>query len=182
VLLKERRHTDGVYAFISLLVASCRDEGSRDITQLLPAHGWEKRYRHGRRSSRDYTDIWRVIKPDATMMLRQGGLEVSLALEFERSATVPARMGQKLERYRNYYSSSDTARDFPDGRPGVLFVFDRREYASRFAVYAARDGGRKVPMLVSSLDDLRAVGIFGRSWLMPWRLESGYQPLDALTT
>ena len=180
VLLKERRHTDGVYAFISLLAASCRDNGNWDVVQLLPAHGWEKRYRYGRRRSRDYGDIWRVIKPDATMILRHGSRDVSLVLEFERSATVPARMGPKLERYRNYYSSPDTAGDFPDGRPGVLFVFDRREDASRFAVYAARDGGRKMPMLVSSLEDLRTVGIFGRSWLMPWRLESGYQPPDAL--
>ena len=181
VLLKERRHTDGVYAFTSLLTASCREAWSWEVVQLLPAHGWEKRYRYGRRGSRDYADIWRVIKPDATMMLRHGGRDMSFVLEFERSATVPARMGPKLDRYQNYYSSSDTARDFPDGRPGVLFVFDKREDASRFAVYVSRDGGRKVPMLVSSLDVLRTVGIFERSWLMPWRLESGYQPLDALT-
>ena len=182
VLLKERRHTDGVYAFTSLLTASCRDTGNWEIVQLLSAHGWEKRYRYGMRGSRDYADIWRVIKPDATMMLRHSGRDISLVLEFERSATVPARMGPKFDRYRNYYSSSDTAIDFPDGRPGVLFVFDKREDASRFAVYASRDGGGKMPMLVSSLDDLRTVGIFGRSWLMPWRLESGHQPLDALTT
>ena len=180
VLLKERRHTDGVYAFISLLAASCRDSDNWESVQLLPAHGWEKRYRYGWRSNRKYGDIWRVIKPDATMMLRHGGRDLSLALEFERSATVPARMGPKLERYRNYYSSPDTAGDFPDGRPGVLFVFDKREDASRFAVYAARDGRRKMPMLVSSLEDIRTMGIFGRSWLMPWRLESGYQPPDAL--
>ena len=181
VLLKERRHTDGVYTFVSLLAASCRDRRNWELIQLLPAHGWEKRYRYGRRRSRNYPDIWRSIKPDATMMLRHGDQDISLVLEFERSATVPARIGPKLERYRNYYSSQDTARDFPDGRPGVLFVFDKREDASRFAVYASRDGGRTMPMLVSSLEDLRAGGIFGRSWQMPWRLDLGYQPLGALT-
>lgn len=181
VLLKERRHTDGVYAFASLLAASCRDRRNWDIVQLLPAHGWERRYRYGRRRIRNYRDIWRSIRPDATMMLRHGDQAVSLVLEFERSATVPARIGPKLERYRNYYASSDTARDFPDGRPGVLFVFDKREDASRFAVYASRDGGGKMPMLVSSLEDLRARGVFGRSWQMPWRLDLGYQPLVSLT-
>ena len=180
VLLKERRHTDGVYAFVSLLAASCRGTRNWEVVQQLPAHGWEKRYRYGWRSNRKYGDIWRAIRPDATMMLRRGGRDLSLALEFERSATVPVRMEPKLERYRNYYSSPDTAGDFPDGRPGVLFVFDRREDASRFAVYAARDGRRKLPMLVSSLEDLRTAGIFGRSWLIPWRLESGQQTLGAL--
>ena len=180
VLLKERRHTDGAYAFASLLAASCRDTRNWEVVQLLPAHGWEKRHRYGRRSGHDYADIWRVIKPDATMMLRHGYQEIPFVLEFERRATVPARMGPKLDRYRNYYSSPDTARDFPDGRPGVLFVFDKREDASRFAVYASRDGGRKFPMLVSSMEEIKAAGIFGRSWLMPWRLEMGPQRLDAL--
>ena len=181
VLLKERRHTDGAYAFASLLVASCRDTRTWEVVQLLPAHGWEKRYRYGRRSGHEYADIWRVIKPDATMMLRHGRQNTAFVLEFERRATVPARMGPKLDRYRNYYSSSDTGRDFPDGRPGVLFVFDRREDASRFAAYASGGGGRELPMLVSSLEDLKAVGMFGRSWLMPWRLELGPQQLGALT-
>ena len=179
-LLKERLHTDGTYTFISLLTASCRDTRNWDIVQLLPSHGWEKRYRYGKRGSYDYTDIWRSIKPDATMILRHGNQEIPFVLEFERRATVPARMGPKLDRYRNYYSSSDTAKDFPSGRPGVLFVFDKREDASRFAAYASRDGGRRFPMLVSSLEDLKAAGIFDRSWLMPGRLEAGPQQLAGL--
>ena len=179
-----------MYAFDSLLAASCWGTRNWEVVQQLPAHGWEKRYRYGWRSNRKYgmghlaRDLQAGCDHDAQAGWAGPVAGVGVREKRDRAgseAKGKVRMEPKLERYRNYYSSPDTAGDFPDGRPGVLFVFDRREDASRFAVYAARDGRRKLPMLVSSLEDLSGTaGIFGRSWLIPWRLESGQQTLGAL--
>ena len=180
VLLKERRHTDSVYSFIIMLVNACGGTPGWHIEQLLPAHRWERRFRHGRRAYSAYKDIWRVIKPDATIVLTRGGQQLSLFLESERRATEPSRMAPKIQTLRNYYVSADTVDDFADGRPDVLVVFEKREDASGFASYAARDGGPAIPMRVSSLEQLEADGIFGRSWLTPWQMDDGPISLNDL--
>ena len=115
------------------------------------------------------------------MMLTHENMDVSFVLEYERRATVPARMEERIRRYRAYYESSDTMRDFTDGRPGLLIVFEKREDASRFASYASRAGGRAMPMLTSSVEDLESADtVFSPTWLMPWRLDAGPQTLAFL--
>ena len=183
MLLKERLHTDGIYQFVSLLAHSCRASMVWDLVQALPTHRWERRYRYGVRESRDFPDVFRAIRPDATFVLKHPDRRhASFVLEFERRAKNPSTIAPKIEKYRTYYASSDTRRDFLDGRPTVLFVFKAREDASKFARHAATDGGSPVPMLVSSLDDLESAGsVFRDCWLMPWRLDEGYRGLSPLT-
>ena len=179
-LLKERGHTDSVYTFAAMLADACRDTFGWHIEQVLPAHRWERRFRHGKRAHSVYKDDWRPIKPDATILISRGDRQESLFLELERRATEPSKMAEKIQPLRNYYASGDTIDDFPDGRPDTLVVFETREDASRFAVYAASDGGPVIPMHVSSLQQLEAGGIFGRSWMSPWRLNQGTLPLEVL--
>ena len=174
-LVRELRHTDGINEFMTLLMSSCNFSSSWELRQVLPAHRWERRFRHG---STYYGDIWRVIKPDATMILRHDNRDIPFFLEYERRATVPARMEERIRRYRTYYESPDTGNDFADGRPGLLVVFQKREDASRFASFASRSDGPAIPMLTASLEDLETADTeFGPTWLMPWRLDEGSQSL-----
>ena len=182
-LLRERRHTDGVYDFVSLLMASCRESRVWDLVQALPAHRWERRYRYGTRRRGRFRDIMRAVRPDATLILEHPDRPfTSFVLEFERRARNPSNIAPKIARYRTYYAAEDTRHDFPDGRPTVLFVFERREHAAGFARYAATERGRALPLLVSSLEDLQSAGsVFRSCWLHPWRLDAGYQVMRSLT-
>ena len=181
-LLKERLHTDGIYTFVSILTGECRNSSEWGLQQALPAHRWERRFKYGTRNNAKFKDVERVIKPDATLVLERAGRNApsrSFFLEMERRATSPSKIAPKLAPYRAYYDSSDTEYDFDDGRPGVLFVFDKSEHAAHFTKYASRDGGSAIPMLVSSLDRIKSNGVFGPVWLMPWHLNAGFQRLDA---
>ena len=181
-LLRERRHTDGVYDFIGLLLESCRNSRTWELAQLLPAHRWERRYKYGRRYSSQFPDISRAIRPDATLILDHPSRMPGFVLEFERRAKNPSKMAPKLTRYRTYFAASETENDFLEGRPTVLFVFESREYASAFAKYASTDGGPALPMLVSSLEELRNAGsVFAACWLHPWTLDQGHLPFMPLS-
>jgi len=183
VLLKERLHTDGVYAFMSLLMHSCRSSRFWDVVQALPAHRWERHYKHGTSTNRRFKKISRSIRPDATLVLSHPDRSfASFVLEFERSATSPSTMSDKIEKYQNYFAADETRRDFLDGRPTILFVYETRENAGKFNSHAAKEGGRALPMLVASLEDLEVPGnVFSRCWLNPWELDRGYGSLRPLT-
>lgn len=183
VLLKERLHTDGAYAFMSLLMHSCRNSMSWDIVQVLPAHRWERHFKYGASTNRRFKKVPRSIRPDATFVLRHPDRSfASFVLEFERSATSPFTMSKKLEKYQNYFAADETGQDFLDGRPTVLFVYESRENAAKFTSHIAKEGGRELPMLVASLDDLKRAGSAFRScWLSPWHLSTGYQGLRPMT-
>lgn len=182
-LLRERRHTDGVYDFVSLLMSSCRESRVWNLVQALPAHRWERRYRYGTRRRGRFRDIMRAVRPDATLILEHPDRPfTSFVLEFERRARNPSNIAPKIARYRAYYAADDTRHDFPDGRPTALFVFERREHAAGFARYAATERGQALPLLVSSLEDLQSAGsVFRDCWLHPWRLHTGYQVMRSLT-
>lgn len=182
-LLRERRHTDGVYDFVSLLMSSCRESRVWNLVQALPAHRWERRYKYGTRRSGRFRDIMRAVRPDATLILKHPDRPItSFVLEFERRARNPSNIAPKIKRYRTYYAADDTKQDFPDGRPTALFVFERREHAAGFAGYAATERGGALPLLVSSLEDLQSAGsVFRDCWLHPWRLDAGYQVMRGLT-
>ena len=183
VLLKERLHTDGDYAFMSLLMQSCGNSMSWELVQALPAHRWERHFKHGESTNRRFKKVPRSIRPDATFVLRHPDRSfASFVLEFERSATSPSTMSEKIGKYQNYFAAEETGQDFIDGRPTVLFVYETRENAAKFASHAAREGGRELPMLVASLEDLEAAGsVFRDCWLSPWRLNAGYQGLRPMT-
>ena len=180
-LAKELRHTTETYEVVSHIRDACHRSKSWKIAQILPAHRWERRYRYGTRRSRKRRDIWRAIKPDAVFMLdhQQEQRSLSFIIEYERRANVPARMEERIQRYRAYYGSPDTTHDFPD-RPTLLVVFQAREDASRFVSHASRPGSAQIPMLVSSIDEIKRVGnALGNCWMMPWQLHKGLLPIWA---
>ena len=169
-LLKQRLHTDGVYDFASLLMDSCLKSDAWHLVEAVPAHRWERRFNYGTRDNWVFPDIPRSIRPDSTFVLARDDRYASFVLEFERTAKNPSKMGPKLEKYRNYYSSADTEADFPEGRPTILFVFEKRKYAVNFARYARSDGKMALPMLVSSIEELDKAGsALDRCWHWPWQ-------------
>lgn len=181
-LAKELRHTTETYEVVSLIMDACYRSRSWKAVQMLPAHRWERRYRYGTRKSRRHRDIRRAIKPDAVFLLENliENRHESYILEYERRATVPARMEQRIQRYRTYYGSQDTTHDFPD-RPTLLVVFQKLEDASRFVSYALHADGEPIPMLVSSIEEIERNGnALGSCWMMPWRLDEGSLPIWAL--
>ena len=179
-LLDERLHTDGVYAFVVMLFDACSRSSRWEVRQALPAHRSERPFRVD-------TGHERNIRPDATFLIEHAGREVSFVLEYERRANVPTRntalpnrMAPKVERYINYYASAETAHDFVDGRPKVLVVFENIEDEAVFNAYVSRDGANALPMLVSNRPLLEREGVIGRTWLFPWRLDLGRQPLQII--
>ena len=181
-LAKELRHTTETYEVVSHIMDACLRSRSWKVAQILPAHRWERRYRYGTRRNRKRRDIWRAIKPDAVLILdhQQEQRSLSFIIEYERRANVPARMEERIQRYRAYYGSPDTTHDFPD-RPTLLVVFQAREDASRFVSHASRPSSAQIPMLVSSIEEIERVGnALGNCWMMPWRLDEGSVPIWAL--
>ena len=179
-LLNEWEHTDGVYSFLEALMDACSKSSRWRVRQILPAHRSE-------RSFRVDTGHERAIRPDATFLIEHAGREFSFALEYERRANVPTRntalpnrMAPKVKRYINYYASAETAHDVVDGRLKVLVVFENTEDEAVFNSYVSRDGANALPMLVSNRPLLERDGMLGRTWLFPWRLDLGRQPLQII--
>ena len=180
-LTTELLHTTETYEVVSLILDACHRSRSWNAVQMLPAHRWERRYRYGTRRSRIHRAIWRAIKPDAVFLLenRIENRHESYILEYERRATVPARMEHRIQRYRTYYGSPDTTHDLPD-RPTLLIVFQKVEDASRFVSYALHADGEPIPMLVSSIEEIeRNESALGNCWMMPWRLDEGAVPMSS---
>ena len=174
VLLRERLHTNAIYAFVTLLQESCNGSSDRQLEQILPPHRCERKFKPSRRHGYRYRKRDPEIKPDGVFLLRQRDKLSLYFVEVERRAIVPSRMRPKLSLYRVYFDSPDTTDDFLGLCPTVLMIYDRVEDASRFAAFASRDGGEKVRMLVSSMQQIETAGSFGQVWLDPWNLDRGY--------
>ena len=169
-------HTTGVNDVVSLFMRSCQRNVSWNILHALPADRWERAFRYGRRRNSRWPDIWHSIKPDAVLVLehRLERRRLMFFVEYERRATNPSRMEERIRPYEAYYFSPDTIDDFPGGLPAVLVILSKREDASRFVTHAAGRSGRALPMLVSSIDEIHGAGTaLGNCWKMPWRLDAG---------
>ena len=171
VLARELRHTDGASDLVAMTAAECRRDEDWLLLQSLPPHRWERWFRHGAG--------WRSIRPDAVMELAHRGSRLACLLEYEERARSPAPMTEKLARYRRYFESNDTGRDFYGGRATALFVFADETAASRFCALAARTLRRPLPLLVSSMDTIAKTGPLERAWRSPWQLQQGHMPLAA---
>ena len=170
VLMRELSHTDAVSEFVALLAEAFRRNDSWELIDLLPPHRWERWFRYNRKL--------RSIRPDGIFEVAHRGRRRTFLLEYEARADVPARMREKLERYRSYYGSFDTDFDF-DGRGStVLFIFAEAATASRFALFARNMARRPMPILVSSMDVLREHGVIGTAWRSPWAMQRGLLSLS----
>ena len=170
-LARQLRHTDGVHRFVSRLAEACRQSDDAALAEVLPAHRSERWFEIG---GRHYG-----VRPDASGVIEAGRGYLPFLLEYEERATTPAATDSRLDPYRRYFDVVTRVEDW--GRhPVVLVLFAETGAASRFAAYCAGHlaaprtfTGARLPLYVSSAEDLLRSGVLGESWLAPLDLAAG---------
>ena len=106
-----------------------------------------------------------VIHPDASFLLEHRGERRTYFLEFERRATTPRRVPQRLQPYRRYFSSGWAEGDHSAKLPIVLFVFESDDDEDTLLTAATHIP--HAPLFSSSLDMIASRGVLGTSWRLP---------------
>ena len=153
-LASQLRHHEGVTGFAAVLSTEVARSPDYDLFDLLPTSRSSIGYRY------DWTTY--VIHPDASFTLEYLGRWRRYLLEFERRATTPKRILDRLESYRRYFLSGWAERDHGGFLPRVLFVFESTGSEDAFLASAARV--KSVPFLTSNVEALAERGILGNSW------------------
>ena len=115
-LASQLRHNEGVTGFAAALTTEVAHSPNHGLFDLLPTSRSSIGYR--------YDWITYVILPDASFTLEYRGRWRPYLLEFERRATTPKRILDRLESYRRYFLSGWAERDHGGFLPRVLFVFE----------------------------------------------------------
>ncbi len=153
-LASQLQHHASVTGFGAALSAEVARSPNHDLFDLLPTSRSSIGYRY------DWTTY--VILPDASFTLEYRGRWRPYLLEFERRATTPKRILDRLESYRRYFLSGWAERDHGGFLPRVLFVFETPGNEDAFLASAARV--RSVPFLTSNVETLAKCGVLGHSW------------------
>ena len=106
-----------------------------------------------------------VVHPDASFLLTYRGVSRPYFLEFERRATTPRRVPERLESYRRYFRSGWAERDHGGLFPRVLFVFETPASEDAFLNVASRLD--RAPLFTSNSETLAEHGVLGHSWRLP---------------
>ena len=153
-LASQLQHHAGVTGFAAALSTEVARSPDYDLFDLLPTSRSSIGYRY------DWTTY--VILPDASFTLEYRGRWRPYLLEFERRATTPKRILDRLESYHRYFLSGWAERDHGGFLSWVLFVFETPGNGEAFLASAAR--ARSVPFLTSNVEALAERGILGDSW------------------
>ena len=153
-LASQLRHHEGVTGFAVALSAEVARSPDHDLFDLLPTSRSSIGYRY------DWTTY--VILPDASFTLEYRGRWRPYLLEFERRATTPKRILDRLESYRRYFLSGWAERDRGGFLPRVLFVFKTPDNETTFLNAADRLDGP--PIITSNVETLAECGVLGYSW------------------
>ena len=158
------------------LAEGCRDRQDIELVELVPPHRSERWMRRGRRTY--------GVRPDASGVARlPSGLVQPFMIEYERRATEPEKMGERVGPYKRYYDTLNRA-DAWRVSIGTMVIYGDTAAASRFVVhcrnnpYLARSmGGMTLPIFVSSVEEMRASGAAGACWKHANRLHRGSMTL-----
>ena len=153
-LASQSQHHAGVTCFAAALSAEVARSPHYDLFDLLPTSRSSIGYRY------DWTTY--VILPDASFTLEYRGRWRPYLLEFERRATTPKRILDRLASYRRYFLSGWAERDHYGFLPRVLFVFETPDNEEAFLDAADRLNGP--PLITSNVQTLAECGILGHSW------------------
>ncbi len=156
-LASQMRHQCGVTGFAAALSAEVARSQDYDLFDLLPTHRASIGYRCHRTNY--------VIHPDASFTLEYKGKWLPFLLEFERRATTPGRIPQRLASYQRYFASGWAERDHGGHKPGVLFVFETPE--SEAAFLDVSDGTEELDVITSNAETLMEQGVLGEAWIFP---------------
>lgn len=156
-LASQMRHHCGVTDFAAGLSAEVARSQDYDLFDLLPTHRASIGYRCHRTNY--------VIHPDASFTLEYKGKWLPFLLEFERRATTPGRIPQRLASYQRYYQSGWAQRDHGGRPPGVLFVFESPN--SETAFLDVSDGTEGLDVITSNAETLAERDVLGEAWTFP---------------
>ena len=157
-LARTIEHTEAVHRFVGTLVRQAKDIPGYRVSQVSPPHHAPRYFR--------YRGRMRSIHPDAFGVVRVGNRLHPFFLEWERRATHPSTMVDRLAPYLRYYSSSQPLDDHGHW-PLVLVVFDDPLAEANFLGVARREMERtrvSLPLWASYRERLEKVGPLGAAW------------------
>ena len=150
-------HQAGITDLAAALCTEIARSPDHRLFDLQPTSRSSAGYRHERKRY--------VIHPDASFVLERRGERRTYFLEFERRATTPKRVPDRLKSYRRYFSSGWAERDHDGEPPIVLFVFESDDGEDAFIATAA--SVRHAPFFTSNLRMMASRGVLGTSWRLP---------------
>ena len=156
-LASQREHQRGLADFVSLLALDARSSPDHELLDLLPTHRSQITYRHD--------DTGYVIHPDASFQLGYRRAWTWCLLEYERRATTPKRLPERLVSYRRYFASGRARLDHGGRSPLVLFVFETGHAEEVFLRTAA--GAPEVPLASATVESIGFDGPLGAAWRLP---------------
>ena len=169
-LANQPDHHEGVTGFAAALSAEAARSQDHDLFDLLPTHRASIGYRC---RGTNY-----MIHPDASFTLEYKGRWLPFLLEYERRATTPKRIPQRLASYQRYLSSGWARRDNGGHLPGVLFVFETPGSEAAFLDIA--DGTEGLDVISSNAEELAEHGVLGKAWILPPPHSLDRMPLSSL--
>ena len=163
-IASQQQHQAGITDFAAQLSAEVARSPDHDheLLDLLPTQRSQISYRSGFKNF--------VLHPDASFQLSDQGDWDWCLLEYERRATTPKRVPERLRPYRRYFRSGYARLDHGGGWPLVLFVFESVEAEETFIEVAALDQFDQLdhaPFVSSHTDVLTLQGVLGESWRLP---------------
>ena len=156
-IASQREHQQGIAEFFDMLCSQAEYSGDYELLDLLPTHRLQIAYR--------FNDKGYVIHPDASFQFGCRGEFRWCLLEYERRATTPKRLPERLRAYRRYFGSGYPRLDHGGQLPLVLFVFES-ELAEQGFIHAA-SGLTEVPLASTTTDALDRHGSLGPVWRSP---------------
>lgn len=158
-IASQHQHQAGITdlaARLSAEVARFPDQ-DRELLDLLPTQRSQISYRSGFKNF--------VLHPDASFQLSHQGDWDWCLLEYERRATTPKRVPERLRPYRRYFRSGYAKLDHGGAWPLVLFVFESADAEQTFVEVAARLD--HAPFASTHTDLIAKQGVLGESWRPP---------------
>ena len=153
----QRAHQRGIAEFFNMLCSEAEHSQDYELLDLLPTHRSQIAYR--------FNEKGYVIHPDASFQFGCRGEFRWCLLEYERRATTPKRLPERLRAYRRYFESGYPQRDHGGQLPLVLFVFESEPAEEGFLRAAADTPG--VPLASTVTEALGWDGALGRIWRRP---------------
>ena len=156
-LASQREHQRGLAEFVSMLALDTASSPDHTLLDLLPTHRSQITY--------PYRDTTYVIHPDASVQLGYQDEWTWYLLEYERRATTPKRLPERLASYRRYLQSGRARLDHEARSPMVLFVFES-EHAERVFLRIAGDMP-EAPLASATVESIGFDGPLGAAWRLP---------------
>ena len=156
-MASQPEHHAALTTLAAKLAAECAHSRDYGLLDLLPTSRSAVGYWH---NDKNY-----VVHPDVSFTLDLPEGYRHCFLEYERRATTPRRVRDRLENYRRYFRSGYARRDHGGELPLVLFVFETPDDEDAFLDAASYVD--HAPFANSNLETITQRGILADTWLPP---------------